>query len=246
MEPDDEPDPANCTNCWVSNATQTLEAVVKELKGWCKAHPDELVLLVTSHCRSRDTAVTLHNWHEALCSAHNDGDKWVPAFQELGVNTISSCPRGNPLAEGQDDRDPTWKDAKQQAGANGHDDSCLLVVPGEGVCVMADYDSTATTIPAVKETSTRKLARKCATGYAGMFQIQALCQGANNETACPQAELNGNVSKWLADGEFWHQCSAGADGFPANVLGVKDVCSLGPDFAPALYANASQLVRVTK
>lgn len=33
MDPDDEPDPANCTHCWVS--TETLETVVRELKG-CK------------------------------------------------------------------------------------------------------------------------------------------------------------------------------------------------------------------
>jgi hypothetical protein len=249
MEPDDEPDPANCTHCWVSNATETLETVVKELKGWCRAHPDELVLLVTSHCRSRDTAVTLDNWHTDLCTDHNDGDKWVPAFTELGVNTISSCPSGMRT-------DPTWKDAKAQAGAN--DGSCLLVVPGEGMCVLANYDSTATTIPAVKATSTRKLAQNCATGYDGMFQIQALCQGVNNETTCPQAALNGNVSEWLADGEFWHQCPTGkgysgaprgadpASGYPVNVLGVKDVCSLGPTFASALYTNASQFVRITQ
>ena len=31
-----------------------------------------------------------------------------------------------------------------------------------------------------------------------------------------------------------------------NVLGVKDVCSLGPGFARALYVNASRFVRVTK
>ena len=39
--------------------------------------------------------------------------------------------------------------------------------------------------------------------YQGMFQIQALCQGPNNETMCPQAELNANVSQWpaLAVGE---------------------------------------------
>ena len=208
----------------------------------CKSHPDELVLLVTSHCRTRATNDTLENWSETICSS-NAGDLWVPAFRYLGVNSIASCPR-------QLQADPTWEDAKKQARANGNEDSCLLVIPGEGQCVMADYDSEATTIPAVRGYVKEKMGQLGSDGvYQGMFQLQALCQGGNNETVCPQAALNGNVSKWLAQGEFWHSCPSGADcgaahGNPVNVLGVKDVCSLGTHFAPALYLNTS--VKVTK
>ena len=233
LKPDDEPDPANCTHCWVSNASQTLESVVRELKGWCKAHPDELVLVVTSHCRSRDNNDTLDDWHKADCTL-DSGDLWVPAFEELGVNTISSCPRA-----AQDD--PTFEEAKKQARANGHTDSCVLVVPGEGECVMANYDSDVTTIPDVKEYVEDTMSHFCPDGvYQGLWQTQALCQGESVAT-CPQDELNGNISAWLADGEFWHRC-AGAAGYPVNVLGAKDICSLGAGFASALYSNASARV----
>eukprot|EP01052_Picozoa_sp_SAG31_P000330 SAG31_NODE_10_length_40133_cov_27.863041_16_plen_414_part_00 len=241
LTPDDEPDPANCTHCWVSNATQTLEAVVRELKGWCKGHPDELVLLVTSHCRSRVSDDTLESWHKADCTL-DVGDPWVPAFQELGVNTISSCPRS--LQE-----DPTFAQAKRLAKANGNEESCVLVIPGEGECVLADYDSDVTTIPDVKEYIQDKMAEFGSDSvYQGLWQLQALCQGANNETTCPQGELNGNISEWLSTGEFWHQCpqcvgaANGDNGYPVSVLGVKDICSLGTGFAGALYVNSSARV----
>ena len=118
--------------------------------------------------------------------------------------------------------------------------------------------SEATTIPTVKQHVETEMIQFCPGGiYQGMFQMQALCQGANNETACPQADLKStcNISQWLKAqwlkaGKLWHQCTEGhihssQHGYPVNVLGVKDICSyLGADFASDLYFNTS--VTITK
>jgi len=197
---------------WVSD--QTLDSTLGGLVKWAKAHPDELVLLLTSHTYHSNSVGELsgdgHMTHDGKLMR----DIKRVFVEHFGIRWAFDCNALNTW---------TYEEAKEAALMDGG--GRMLVVDGD--CVRSMYD------PTVKKQSLVEPYVKYAMSVKGtqprMFTVQSLIQQSGSLHVPLSADLNRDVLSWVENGIYKG----------VNLLEVNTVCAYGPDISLKLGATVS-------
>jgi len=195
---------------WVSD--QTLDSTLGGLVKWAKAHPDELVLLLTSHTYHSNSVGELsgdgHMTHDGKLMR----DIKRVFVEHFGIRWQFDCNALNTW---------TYEEAKEAALMAGG--GRMLVVNED--CMHSMYDSSVKKQSLVEPYVKRVMAE----GRKGskMFTVQSLIQ---QDFHVPlNADLNKDVVSWVDNGIYTG----------VNLLEVNTVCAYGPDISLKLGATVS-------
>ncbi|CAE8623002.1 unnamed protein product [Polarella glacialis] len=196
---------------WVSD--QTVKSSMPEITAWARTHPDELVVLVLSHCYKRRNFLPF--WEGMSCT----DDSMVLAFADQGIKAQMDCNTLNSW---------TLYQAKAYATMDGGGGKVLLI-PGEGYCVDAGFDSSVTEAELVQPYLEKRKGQAASMGRP--YQTQALIQ--QNSIAVPVlAHLNEQVSTWSQ--QYPQGLFQGV-----NFLEVNMACSYGTSISENIGAKVS-------
>uniref|UniRef100_A0A6U6VA71 Phosphatidylinositol-specific phospholipase C X domain-containing protein n=1 Tax=Zooxanthella nutricula TaxID=1333877 RepID=A0A6U6VA71_9DINO len=198
---------------FVSDDDQRVQDTVPAMIEWCNKNPTELVVLVVSHCYTRDRWAC---WRSRSCS---EGE--LPGvFSDLGVKTMTDCDKLNSW---------TLEEAKSFARLPGG--GMLLMIPGEGYCVEGNWDPDVTLAGGVD--GVRSYVEKTmAASHEAPFQVQAFFQ---QKFITPElsADLNKNVYEWVTTPSDAPLLKG------VNFLEVNLACAYGTSISSALGATIS-------
>lgn len=196
---------------WVSDLTgETLQGEWPKLAAWARAHPEELLLLVISHCSVRHG---FGNWGRSKCSE----GLWPKEFQSLGLPFEANCETLSSM---------TYKEALQRSRLQegGH------VMALDGACVMENWDSSITSAEGVKSYVEKTMDLMRSRGYKTLFQVQSFVQ---QKLLVPMdSHLNGEILTWITNSSLYDGvnlleinliCSHGAS--MAHALGQISISS---------------------
>jgi len=200
---------------WGWKSDQMVSDTVPSLIDWSRAHPDELVVLVVSHCAATKGPVTVGalapiGWKDISCTQ----DDVVEAFQNLGVKVQTSCDVLN-----------TWTLDQALEFATMDKGGKMLMIPGEGGCVEPNYNDQITSIGQVEGYVDDTMAKAPSIGRP--FQVQSLIQQEGLSVPV-SAELNKDVYEWVTTSDLY-------DG--VNFLEINLACAYATSISSALGAN---------
>lgn len=164
---------------WVSG--ETLQGEWPKLAAWARSHPDELLLLVISHCSVRHG---FGNWGSSKCSE----GLWPKEFQALGLPFEANCESLSSM---------TRKEALQRSRLQdgGH------IMALDGACVMENWDSSITSAKGVKSYVEKTMDLMRSRGYKTLFQVQSFVQ---QKLFVPMdSKLNGEILTWIANSSLY-------------------------------------------
>jgi len=143
---------------WISR-DQSVANTVPSLVEWSRAHPEELVLIVISHCLYSRRSKTPTHVTDVACYDH----RFLDAFTKHGVREQMDCNILNSWTLEQ-----THQAATMEGGGK------LLLIPGEGFCVNDNWEPDVESIPDVDRYMGRAMDRS--RDGNRLFQIQAFQQ----------------------------------------------------------------------
>mmetsp|Transcript_64571 Transcript_64571/g.78970 ORF Transcript_64571/g.78970 Transcript_64571/m.78970 type:complete len:240 (+) Transcript_64571:3-722(+) len=195
---------------WASDGTrETLQGEWPKLSSWVREHPDELVLLVISHC---SLAHGFGRWSGSKCSE----DLWTQEFQRLALPFETNCETlsSMPLREAMQ---------RSQLPNGGH------ILGVDGNCIIDNWDTSVTSFervkPYVEETMDRM---RAAEGWKTLFQVQTFIQ---QTLLVPMDEsLNKEILTWISNSSLFEG---------VNLLEINLMCAHGASMATALGYSIS-------
>jgi len=195
---------------WVSD--QTLDSTLPGLVQWSQDHPTEFVLLMLSHCYTRKL-VDL-KWEDVSCT----DSRLIGAFTKQGIKATTDCSTVN-----------AWTLADAEQHATMEHGGKMLVIPGEGYCMSANWDNTVTKRELVKPYVERTM-QASRSGHH-LFSVEALVQQRLTVPLADSAVLNPEILQWLKNGDLLRG---------VNLLEINLICSSGVLISKALGAVVSE------
>merc|ERR1712039_113340 len=105
----------------------------------------------------------------------------------------------------------------------------MMVIPGEGYCMQANYDKTVKSRDAVAPYITRTMA--ASTNSAQMFSVQSFVQQSFEVPLKDSAVLNPEILQWVLHGQTYRG---------VNLLEINLICAKGTSISRALGASVSE------
>lgn len=198
---------------WTSR-DQTLSGELPSLVQWSKEHPEELALLLVSHCvhYGSDDKITGNG---DCTTADGIGDVSLSnIFKEHGIYFESDCNKLNSMTL------ETAKDLAKLPGSQG----MLMAITAGSTCVTDNYDPKINLKSAVGPYVQQKMAE----AHEKMFQVQAFIQQKGIHVPL-DASLNDDVLAWVQGGMLTG----------VNLLEINSVCARGTDISAALGASVT-------
>jgi len=196
---------------WTSD--QMVSDTIPSLIEWSRANPEELVVLSVSHCAKAKGPVSIPAWSDVDCASSDI----VNVFAGLGVKVQTSCDTLN-----------TWTLDEAKAFATMDQGGKMLMIPGEGSCVISNYDEGVKNVEDVHPYV--ELAMTSSLSTAQPFQIQSFLQQGMSLSVPLSSELNKNVYDWVTTTDLYRD---------VNLLEINTACAYASSISAALGASIS-------
>lgn len=202
---------------WVS-AKQTLDNTIPGLVQWGQEHPSELVLLMLSHCHTRKSRIDME-WDDIPCTTPS----LIEGFERHGVRVEIDCGKVN-----------SWTLAEAEQHALMDNGGKIMVIPSEGGCLAANYDSSIDSKDKVEPYINRTMTASRSSFQ--MFSVQAFVQQKFEVPVADSAFLNPEIVRWLTETDLLSG---------VNLLEVNLICASGILISTALGATVTENDRNT-
>jgi len=164
---------------WVSK--QTLQGEWPKLAQWARDHPEELVVLVISHCQVRQG---WFHWQSSKCSE----DRWIKEVKRLGLTFETNCKTLSSMTMGEAMK-------KSRLADGGH----MLAV--DGACVQDNWDPDITSAERVKPYVEKTMKEMHAQHEKTLFQVQSFIQ---QQMLVPlNSSLNQAILSWITTSKLY-------------------------------------------
>ncbi|CAJ1409567.1 unnamed protein product [Effrenium voratum] len=200
---------------WVSD--QTVASAMPDVVTWAQSHPDEMVVVVISHCevcKHKNECKSESSNPDASCTY----SQFKSAYEAVGMKVQFDCSTLN-----------TWTLDEARDFAQMDGGGRALVIPGEGYCVNSGYDSSVTSESAVWPYLQQREAD--AHSITTPYQTQAFIQ---QKGAIVPRSASVNLGVASRAGQY-----PGGDFEGVNFLEINLACAYGPTIAQSLGATVS-------
>mmetsp|Transcript_102503 Transcript_102503/g.330742 ORF Transcript_102503/g.330742 Transcript_102503/m.330742 type:complete len:326 (-) Transcript_102503:63-1040(-) len=199
---------------WVSD-DQTLDNTLPDLTKWAAEHPSELVLFMLSHCFTRASLEL--KWEELDCT----DSRILAGFTKSGLRVQTNCSTVNAW---------TAAEARQHAAmANG---GKMIVVPGEGQCLDANFEPKNTKREMIEPYVERTV--QAGRKEEHLWSVQAIVQQKFEVPLGDSAVLNPQAVDWAKGGKILQ----GVNFFEVNLI-----CASGQALAAAFGTKVTEADR---
>ncbi|CAE7276544.1 ppt2-b [Symbiodinium natans] len=205
---------------WISD--QTVRETIPQIINWCQQHPNELVVILLSHCYETPKATTGIETMKPATEISCTSDEMLQVFTELGVPVESDCSTLDSM---------TLDEAKSHATMD--TGGRLLLIPGEGYCVESNYDPGVTGQSQLADYSDRTMAamREGSKPFQAQEFLQQSMETDGTFGNVPlSADLNAQVLAWIISTNMFQG---------VNFLEMNLICAYGNSISQTLGAQVT-------